>query len=61
MILLHHSESADPTLLVWMRERIDAILGFRPATIVIVLGVVIVALPLLVAVRVVLQRRSGRH
>ena len=30
-ILLHHSEPADPTLLHWIRERIDAVLGLGPA------------------------------
>ena len=55
-LLLHHSESIDPTLIDWIRHEIDAILGLEPVTIVIVLGAVIVAFPLLLAVLVKRQR-----
>ena len=40
-ILLHHSESADPTLIRWIRETIDHIFGVGAGTIVIVLGLTI--------------------
>ena len=56
-ILLHHSEPADPTLLAWIRERIDAILGLGPAAIVLILGALIVAFPVALSVWVVIQRR----
>ncbi len=56
-VLLHHSEPADPTLLAWIRERIDAIPGLGPAAIVLILGALIVAFPVGLGVRVVLQRR----
>ena len=56
-VLLHHSEPADPTLLVWIRERIDAVLGLGPAAIVLILGVLIIAFPVALGVRVLLQRR----
>ena len=51
--VLHHSESIDPTLLDWIRHEIDSVAGLGPATIVAVLGVVIVAFPvgLLLAAR----------
>lgn len=58
-ILLHHSEPADPTLLRWIRERIDAVLGLGPAAIVLILGALIVAFPVALGVWVVIQRR--RH
>jgi hypothetical protein len=56
-ILLHHSEPADPTLLQWIRERIDAVLGLGPAPIVLILGALIVAFPVALGTFVVLQRR----
>ena len=56
-VLLHHSEPADPTLLAWIRERIDAILGLKPAAIVLILGALIVAFPVALGVWVVIQRR----
>ena len=56
-LLLHHSEPADPTLLHWIRERIDALLGLEPAPIVLVLGALIVAFPVALGAWVVIQRR----
>ena len=56
-ILLHHSEPADPTLLQWIRERIDAVLGLEPAPIVLILGALIVAFPVLLGAIVVIHRR----
>jgi hypothetical protein len=56
-LLLHHSEAIDPTLLDWIRHEIDAILGVQPMTIVLVLGALIVAFPLALAL---LARRQGR-
>lgn len=59
-ILLHHAEPADPTLLQWIRERIDALLGLGPAPIVLFLGALIAAFPLALGAWVALQRRRGR-
>lgn len=59
-ILLHHAEPADPTLLQWIRERIDVLFGLGPAPIVLILGAVIVAFPITLGVWVALQRRRGR-
>jgi hypothetical protein len=56
-LLLHHSESIDPTLLDWIRHEIDAIFGLDPSTIVLVLGTLIVAFPV---VLMVLARRQQR-
>ena len=60
-VLLHHSEPADPTLLHWIREQIDAILGLGPAAIVLTLGALIAAFPISLGVWVLMQhRRDGR-
>lgn len=58
-VLLHHSEPADPTLLHWIRERIDATLGLAPATIVVILGALIVAFPIALGAWVLIQRRRN--
>ena len=47
-ILLHHSESADPTLVRWIRDTIDHIFGVGPSVIVVVLGVAIIVFPVAV-------------
>ena len=59
-ILLHHSESADPTLIRWIRETIDAITGLGPQTIVLVLGVIIIAFPLTIAWMASRRRKATR-
>ena len=59
-ILLHHSEPVDPTLLQWIRERIDAVLGLDPAPIVLFLGALIVAFPIALGAWVAMQRRRRR-
>ena len=55
-VLAHHSEAADPELIEWIRHQIDALFGLGPATIVIVLGLVIVAIPLAIVGFYVAQR-----
>jgi len=58
---LHHGEAIDPTLAEWIRLKIDDLLGLEPATIVVVLGAVIVVAPLALAVAAVRrgQRSAG--
>lgn len=58
-LLLHHSESIDPTLIDWIRHEIDAILGVEPGTIVLVLGALIVAFPVVLMVLARRQRSAG--
>jgi hypothetical protein len=43
---LHHSEAIDPTLIGWIRDEIDALLGLDAIVIVVLLGFVILAFPL---------------
>ena len=52
----HHSEPGNPILLEWMRPRIDDLPGLGPGTIVIILGLLIVALPLVVMATFLLWR-----
>lgn len=59
LVLLHHRESADPTLLAWIRDQIDAVLGVAPPILVIGLGALIVAVPVAIGVAAVRQRRRS--
>lgn len=43
---LHHSEAIDPTLIGWIRDEIDALLGLDATAIVALLGFMILAFPL---------------
>ena len=60
-LLLHHSEPADPTLLRWIRDTVDhvlgGVLGLGPGPIVLILGVLIVAFPVALITWVTLSRR----
>ena len=60
-ILLHHSESADPTLIRWIRETIDHMLGLGPQTIVLVLGAAIVVFPLAIVWMASRRRKATRE
>ena len=60
-VLAHHSEPGDPVLLEWVRHRIDAIVGLEPRAIVVILGLLIVAIPVMVMAVFLLRRpRRGR-
>ena len=43
--LSHHGEPADPTLLAWIKHRLDQLLDLGPWTVVVLLGLVLVAIP----------------
>jgi len=45
-ILLHHPESVDPTLVDWIQDKIDDLLGLEPEAIVLLIGIVIVTFPI---------------
>ncbi len=57
-LILHHAEYVDPTLIDWIKDKIDQIFGVGPTTIVIVLGLVTVAFP--VALMALALRRARR-
>ncbi len=55
-IAAHHSEPGDPRLLDWIRHLIDNLFGLGPLTIVIVLGVIVVAIPVGILAAFLTQR-----
>ena len=58
--LLHHAEAIDPTLIEWIRQKIDDITGLEPGSIVAILGVVILAFPVALGVSAARRHRSDR-
>lgn len=58
-ILAHHSEAVDPTLVEWIRHRIDAVVGLDPVAIVLLLGALIVLFPAGLVALVWLERRRA--
>ena len=62
-LLLHHSESVNPTLVEWIKDKIDDIFGLGPATIVVILGALTLAFPIglmALALRRARRARSDR-
>ena len=60
----HHGE-ADPTLLQWIMQALSHILvgtlGFTELTIVIIIGMVILAMPALIVIAYWVSSRRGAH
>ena len=56
-LALHHGETADPELLVWIKQRLDLLLGLEPWTIVALVALLIVAFPTALVLFYVLQNR----
>ena len=55
----HHSEPTDSELLEWLVHTVDSILGQGPLVMVVLIGIVVVAIPLTIAVLAL--RRRGEH
>lgn len=55
-ILGHHSEPGDPVLIDWMLHLFYSVVNLGPLAIVIALGVVIVAIPVLIMAAFLSQR-----
>lgn len=60
-VLAHHSEAVDPTLVEWIRHKIDDIVGLEANVIVLLLGIVIVLFPLGLLTLVWRQRRKAER
>ena len=59
-IRAHHSEPTDTELLEWLVHTLDSILGQGPLVMVVVIGIVVIAIPLVIAV-LALRRRGSRQ
>ena len=60
-ILAHHGEPGDPTLFQWIQDRIDTIFGGGPVLIVTVLGILVVAVPVVIMLLYLVQRARHRR
>ena len=60
-ILAHQSDAADPELLHWIKDQLDQIFGAGPWAVVVLMGLIIVAIPILVVIVYLLpaKRRSA--
>lgn len=44
----HHAEPGDPILLGWIKEQLDALIHLEPQVIVVTIGLVIFAVPVVI-------------
>ena len=57
MLPLHHEAPGDPTLLRWVQERLDHLIGLDAGVMVLIIGLLLLAIPVGILVAYVLQRR----
>jgi len=55
-VLGHHSEPGDPVLIDWLLHLFHNVVNLGPLAIVIVLGIVIVAIPVVIMAAFITQR-----
>jgi len=56
----HHSESVDPTLWKWIQHQIDVTTGLSAITIVIILGIIVVAIPVTVIIFAIRSKKFAQ-
>ena len=57
IVPLHHEAPADPTLMEWIKERLDYALGLEAEAMVALFGLMVLVIPIGILVAYVLQRR----
>ena len=57
MVPLHHEAPGDPTLLRWVQDRLDHLIGLEAEGVVILIGLVLLAIPAGILAAYVWQRR----
>ena len=56
--LLHHEAPGDPTLLRWVQDRLDHLIGLEAEAIVLAIGLLLLAIPVGILAAYVWQRRK---
>ena len=59
MVPLHHEAPGDPTLLRWVQERLDHLIGLEAGAMVVVIGLLLLAIPAGILAAYVWQRRQA--
>ncbi len=57
MLPLHHEAPGDPTLLRWVQEHLDHLIGLEAGVMVLIIGLLLLAIPVGILVAYILQRR----
>ncbi|MQG76462.1 MAG: hypothetical protein FI703_03935 [SAR202 cluster bacterium] len=56
IVPLHHEAPGDPTLMEWIKERMDSVIGLEAEAMVVIFGLMVLVIPLGILVAYRLQR-----
>lgn len=56
-LLLHQGDAADPELIHWLKDRMDAIIGLEPWVMVVITAGVVMAIPMAIGLLYYYQQR----
>ena len=59
IVPLHHEAPGDPTLMMWIKERMDHVFGLEAEAMVVLFGLMVLVIPVGILVAYVLQRRGS--
>lgn len=59
LFLLHQGDAADPELIHWLKDQMDAILGLGPWAMVGMMGAIVIVIPLAIGLFYYYQQRRG--
>lgn len=59
VVPLHHEAPGDPTLMEWIKDRMDQVLGLGPEAMVVIFGLMVFAIPVAILAAYALQRRRN--
>ena len=59
LFLLHQGDAADPELIHWLKDQMDAILGLGPWAMVGMMGAIVITIPLAIGLFYYYQQRRG--
>ena len=58
-VVAHQSEAGHPELMDWVKHYLDTVVGLGPLAFVVLLGLAMLAIPGVILLMYVVQRRSG--
>ena len=59
IVPLHHEAPGDPTLMEWIKERLDHVLGLEAEAMVALFGLMVLVIPIGILVAYAVQRRRS--
>ena len=57
IVPLHHEAPGDPTMMEWIKERMDAVFGLEAEAMVVIFGLMVLVIPVGILVAYRFQRR----